>query len=60
MALRDGLMEAYGNDHALSWEGAWDIAKASLKGAAKGRPTTRNGPKKNLMARGWQARTLRI
>lgn len=36
MALRDALIEAYNNDHALSWSGVWEIAKAALKGGAKG------------------------
>jgi hypothetical protein len=36
MALRDGLIAAYNHNHALSWEGAWDIAKAGLVGGAEG------------------------
>jgi len=36
MALRAALMEAYGNKAAVSWEGAWDVAKASVIGGAKG------------------------
>lgn len=36
MALRDALIEAYNNDHALSWSGAWEIGKQALKGGVKG------------------------
>ncbi len=36
MALRDGLIEAYNNNHALDWNGVWEIAKASAKGGGKG------------------------
>lgn len=36
MALREALIEAYNNDHALSWSGVWDIAKSAMKGGAKG------------------------
>src|SRR5574341_1607129 len=36
MALREALVEAYSHDHALSWEGVWEIAKATLKGGTKG------------------------
>lgn len=36
MALRDGLIEAYNNDHAASWTGVWEIAKAAMKGGGKG------------------------
>lgn len=36
MALREGLIAAYNNNHALSWQGAADIAFAALKGGAKG------------------------
>jgi hypothetical protein len=36
MALRDGLVEAYGNNNAASWGGAWDIVWSAMKGGAKG------------------------
>lgn len=36
MALREGLMTAYSQNAALSWQGVWEIAKASLVGGAKG------------------------
>jgi len=36
MALREALIEAYNNDHALSWSGVWEIAKSAMKGGAKG------------------------
>jgi len=36
MALRDALIEAYSNNHAASWGGVWDIAKAAMAGGTKG------------------------
>jgi hypothetical protein len=36
MAIRDALVEAYNNDHAMNWSGVWEIAKAGLKGGGKG------------------------
>ncbi|MEK9753955.1 MAG: hypothetical protein VW338_12220, partial [Rhodospirillaceae bacterium] len=36
MALRDALVEAYNGNHATSWQGVWEIAKAALKGGGKG------------------------
>lgn len=36
MALRDALIEAYSNNHAASWAGVWDIAKAAMTGGTKG------------------------
>lgn len=36
MALRDALIEAYSNNHAASWAGVWDIAKAAMAGGTKG------------------------
>jgi len=36
MAIRDALIEAYSNNHATSWEGVWEIAKAGMKGGGKG------------------------
>lgn len=36
MALRDALVQAYNYDHAVSWDDAWDIGKAALKGGAQG------------------------
>jgi len=36
MALRDALIEAYTNNHAASWGGVWEIAKAAMAGGTKG------------------------
>ncbi len=36
MALREALVEAYGNNYATTWEGVWEIAKAALTGGTKG------------------------
>jgi hypothetical protein len=36
MALRDALIEAYTNNHAASWGGVWEIAKAAIGGGTKG------------------------
>ena len=36
MALRDALIEAYAHNHAASWGGVWDIAKAAMAGGTKG------------------------
>jgi len=36
MALRDALIEAYSNNHAASWGGVWEIAKAAMAGGTKG------------------------
>lgn len=36
MGLRAALVEAYTGNHATSWQGAWEIAKAGLTGVAKG------------------------
>jgi hypothetical protein len=36
MALREALIEAYSNNHATTWEGVWEIAKAALTGGTKG------------------------
>lgn len=36
MALREALVEAYNGNHATSWQGVWDIAKAALAGGVKG------------------------
>ena len=36
MALREALVEAYNGNHATSWQGVWDIAKAALVGGVKG------------------------
>lgn len=36
MALRDALIEAYSNNHAASWSGVWEIAKAAMAGGTKG------------------------
>lgn len=36
MALRDALIELYGQNQALTWSGAWEIAKAAAIGGTKG------------------------
>lgn len=36
MALRDGLITAYNQNHAASWEGVWEIAKSAAGGGIKG------------------------
>lgn len=36
MALREALIEAYSNNHAASWAGVWEIAKAAILGGTKG------------------------
>lgn len=36
MALRDGLITAYNQNHAASWEGVWEIAKSAAVGGTKG------------------------
>lgn len=36
MALREALIEAYSNNHAMDWNGVWEIGKAALTGGGKG------------------------